>query len=91
MHMVKVVTLVQLQTPPPSPTHTHLAGGETPRLAEHLSQEGRLHLEVLGHDVEAEEVSVDTLACHGQLVGQGVLVSGLLQQTLPLLFLAHGK
>ena len=68
-------------------TRTNLAGGQSPRLPQHLGQEGRLDLQVLGHDVEAEEVAVDALAGHGQLVGEGVLLHGRVEKTFPLLLL----
>ncbi len=68
-------------------TYTHLAGGQSPWFPQHLGQEGRLDLQVLGHDVEAEEVAVNALSGHGQLVGEGVLLHGCIEQTLPFLLL----
>jgi len=47
-----------------------LTGGQAPGLAEHFLQEGRVQFQVLGHDVEAKEVAVDTLAARGVLVAQ---------------------
>jgi len=43
---------------------TYLAGGETPRLTEHFFEEWWLYLEVLGDNVEREEMTVDATSCH---------------------------
>lgn len=57
-----------------------LRGGQTPRLAEYLLQERRVHLQVLRHHVQAEQVPVDALATHGVLIADLVLLAGCLQQ-----------
>lgn len=46
-----------------------------------LFQEGRLHPEVLGHHVEAEEVSVDASPGHGHAAELLVLFCGCAEQT----------
>lgn len=51
-----------------------LTSGQLPRLTQDFGKEWRLNLEVLGHDIEAEEVSVYAFACHGLLVAQSVSI-----------------
>ena len=65
----------------------YLAGGEPPRLAEHLLEERRLDLEVLGDDVEAEEVAVDAAAGHRRPVAVLVRLGRRVQQADALLVL----
>lgn len=66
-----------------------LRGGQAPRFAQHFLQEGRIHFQVLGHDVEAKQVSINAFATHGILIASLVLSAGQLQQTDPLRFLFH--
>lgn len=73
---VRVLARVQLVRLPVR----RLAGGQAPRLAEHLLQERRVHLQVLGHDEQAEQVTIDSLAAHRILVATLVLQTSRLQQ-----------
>lgn len=47
--------------------HRDLAGGQQPLLRLDLGQEGRLHMEEPGHDVQCKEVTVNPLATHRRL------------------------
>lgn len=62
-----------------------LTGGEAPGFIEHLLEEGRLQLQVLGDDVETEQVSVYAAAGHRVLVAELVTLSGLQEQLHALL------
>ena len=53
----------------------------------HLFEEGRVHAQVLGHHVQAEEVSVDAVARHGQPVEVLVLLGGPSEQLSAMLLL----
>lgn len=64
-----------------------LTSGQPPGFAEHLLQEGRIQLEILGHNVQTEQVPIDSLAAHGILVAQLVTIAGLVQQFDPFLHL----
>lgn len=61
-------------------TVRRLTGGQSPGLTEHLLQEGRVHLQVLGHDKQTEQVTIDALAAHRILVATLVLQASGLQQ-----------
>ena len=52
-------------------------------------KERRVHFEVFGHHVEAEEVPVDALAAHGVLVRPLVLGTGLPQEGNAIVILKH--
>lgn len=60
-----------------------LTSGQPPWFAEHLLQEGRIQLEILRHNVQTEQVPIDTLAAHGVLVAQLVTIAGCVQQFYP--------
>ena len=64
-----------------------LAGGEPPWLLQDLAQKWRVQLEVLGDNVETEQMPVDAVTGHGLLVTSGMAVSGYSQQSLLLLVL----
>jgi len=44
--------------------YQYLAGGESPRLAQHFLQKRRLYVEVLGDHKEREEMTIYAAACH---------------------------
>lgn len=67
-----------------------LTSGQPPRFAEYLLQEGRIHLQVLGHDVQTEQVPVDAIAAHGVLIAQLVPLARFVQQ-LDALLGAHAR
>ena len=64
-----------------------LTGRQAPRLAEYFLQERRLDAQVLGDDVEAEEVSIDAATRHGVAVAGLMPLGRHLQQLDPLLLL----
>ena len=66
---------------------TYLTGGQTPWFTEHLRKERGVLTNVLGHHVEAEQVSVDASASHGITVQILVSIRSHFQQTDQLLFL----
>jgi len=53
-----------LQVPPVGLLLGLLRRTQTPRLTQRRVQERRVHLLALGHNVESEQVAVDTFACH---------------------------
>lgn len=55
-----------------------------------LFQEGRVHPQVLGHHIEAEEVPVDTLSRHGMAIHTLVLISCQPKQLQFLFILGFG-
>ena len=61
---------------------------QSPRLAEHLLEEGWVDFEVFGNDVEAKQVTVDAFAAHGVLVASLVLDAGQFKQSNPFLALS---
>ena len=68
-----------------------LGGGQAPRLAQHLLQEGRVDFQVLGDDVQAEQVPIDPLAAHGVLVAALVLGARRAEQPDPFRVLISGR
>jgi hypothetical protein len=60
---------------------------QPPRLAENLLEEGRIHFQILGDDVEAKQVTIDPFAAHGVLVASLVLAARQSQQPDPILLL----
>jgi len=68
---------------------TYLAGGESPRFTEHLLEEGRLDLEVLGDDIETEEMAINALARHRRAVAVLVDLCRLVQELDTFLVLKH--
>ena len=56
VRLVVVVHLASLLT-------WRLTGGQFPRFPEYLGQEWGVQLQVTGHHIEAEEVTVNTLPC----------------------------
>lgn len=63
---------------PSEPARRRPAAGSS-----HLLEEGRILSQVLGDHVEAEEVTVDALARHGQAVHVLVLLRCLFEQLQP--------
>ncbi len=61
-----VGVLVQIQLG--SLTVGCLGSRQAPGLAQHLLQEGRIHFQVLGDDVEAKQVTINAFPAHGVLV-----------------------
>ena len=45
-----------------------LRGRQAPRFAEHFLQEGRIHFQVFGDNVQAEQVTIDAFTTHGILI-----------------------
>lgn len=60
---------------------------QSPRLAENLLEEGRIHFQIFGDDVEAKQVTIDPFAAHGVLIASLVLAASQSQQPDPLLLL----
>lgn len=58
-----------------------LAGRQAPGFAEDLLQERRVDFEVLGHDVQAEQVTIDSATAHGVLVADLVALASFIQQS----------
>ena len=65
-----------------------MTGRQTPRLAQDLLEERRVDLEVPRDDVQAEDVSIDSLASHGVAVLLLMIVASLLEQ-IDLLVVLH--
>lgn len=72
-------------------TVRRLRGGQAPRLAQHLLQEGRVDFQVLGDDVQAEQVTIDAFAAHGVLVAALVLSARQAEQPDPFRVLINEK
>jgi len=58
----------------------YLAGGQSPGLAEHFLEKRRLYVEVLGDNIECEEMSVYAAARHCIAVAFLVCLSCSLQK-----------
>ena len=58
----------------------YLTGGQTPRLTEHFFEERRLYVEILGDNIECEEMAVNAAARHWVTVAVLVCLAGRVQQ-----------
>ena len=67
-----------------------LTGGEPPWFLEDFRQEGRINLEVFGHHIKTEQMSVYPLACHGLLVAESMTLCCCVQQSFTFLVLNKG-
>lgn len=64
-----------------------LTSREAPGFAEHLVEEGWIHLQVLGDHIQAEQMPVDATTAHGILVAQLVTIAGSLHHLHTLIVL----